>query len=199
MRSTGAQQDVRRQNEAAWRSWRRAHTDQGGRRSRNERSLDNGYWRLPRSLADVEYQLRALWGLVDLSTSTRVNIAALCHWRSGSAALAAERHDRNDRLIGERMIAASQYFLGDLRSARHHLERFADGIRKLPVIVHTSFAFSSTRACRCASFWHGSCGFRAFLIRDAMRRKPASRRHVQPITPAPYVMLSPWGQARLRS
>ncbi len=37
--------------------------------------------------------------------------------------LAAKRSDPNDRLIGERMIATSQYYLGDLLSARRHLER----------------------------------------------------------------------------
>jgi ATP/maltotriose-dependent transcriptional regulator MalT len=37
--------------------------------------------------------------------------------------LAAKRSDPNDRLIGERMIGTSQYYLGDLLSARRHLER----------------------------------------------------------------------------
>jgi predicted ATPase len=37
-------------------------------------------------------------------------------------ALAAERSDPSDRLIGERMIGTSQYYLGDLLSARRHLE-----------------------------------------------------------------------------
>jgi hypothetical protein len=37
--------------------------------------------------------------------------------------LAANRPDPNYRLVGERMIAASQYYLGDHSSARRHLER----------------------------------------------------------------------------
>jgi hypothetical protein len=38
-------------------------------------------------------------------------------------ALAANRPDPNDRLIGERIIGVSQYYLGDLPSARRHLKR----------------------------------------------------------------------------
>src|SRR4029077_18379395 len=34
-----------------------------------------------------------------------------------------KRSDPNDRLIGERMIGTSQYYLGDLFSARRHIER----------------------------------------------------------------------------
>jgi predicted ATPase len=37
--------------------------------------------------------------------------------------LAAARPDPFDRLIGERMIATAQYFLGELFSARRHIER----------------------------------------------------------------------------
>jgi hypothetical protein len=78
---------------------------------------------IARSLADVEYQLRALWAqwMVDVNTGQYRSSLQLAERFSS---LAAERHDLNDRLIGERMTAASQYFLGDLRSARHHLERF---------------------------------------------------------------------------
>jgi hypothetical protein len=36
--------------------------------------------------------------------------------------LAAERPDPIDRLSGEGMIGVSQFYLGDLPSARHHLE-----------------------------------------------------------------------------
>jgi tetratricopeptide (TPR) repeat protein len=38
-------------------------------------------------------------------------------------ALAAKRHDRLDRLIGEQMIGMSQHYLGDQAVARRHLER----------------------------------------------------------------------------
>jgi predicted ATPase/DNA-binding winged helix-turn-helix (wHTH) protein len=73
-------------------------------------------------LGDAEYQLRSLFGLWSFrinSGQQRVglNLAQRFH------ALAAKRSDPNDGLIGERMIGTSQYFLGDLLSARHHLER----------------------------------------------------------------------------
>ena len=73
------------------------------------------------ALNDLEYQLRALWGVWSF------------HMRSGehrlTLALAqrfcglAEKHpDPNSRMIGERMIGDSEYLLGDLLSARRHLE-----------------------------------------------------------------------------
>ena len=40
----------------------------------------------------------------------------------GLHALAAERPDPNDRLSGEAMIGTSQHYLGDVPSARRHLE-----------------------------------------------------------------------------
>ena len=42
-------------------------------------------------------------------------------------ALAAERPDPNDRLSGEGMIGVSQHYLGDLPSARRHLEHVLVG------------------------------------------------------------------------
>jgi predicted ATPase/DNA-binding winged helix-turn-helix (wHTH) protein len=74
------------------------------------------------SLGDAEYQLRSLWGL----WSYRINcgpqgvgltLAQRFH------ALAAERFQPDDRLTGARMVGTSQYYLGDLLGARHHLER----------------------------------------------------------------------------
>src|SRR5262249_52278783 len=74
------------------------------------------------NLDDADYQLRSLWGL----WSYRINcgpqgvgltLAQRFH------ALAVERSEPNDRLTGERMVGTSQYYLGDLLSARRHLER----------------------------------------------------------------------------
>jgi hypothetical protein len=73
------------------------------------------------SLGDAEYQLRSLFGL----WSFRINSGQQCAGLTLAErfhALAAKRSDLNDRLIGERMIGTSQYFLGDLLSARRHLE-----------------------------------------------------------------------------
>jgi predicted ATPase len=74
------------------------------------------------SLEDIEYQLRSLWGLWSLRISCGQHCVALTVAQRFYT-LAAKRSDPNDRLIGERMIGTSQYYLGDLLSARRHLER----------------------------------------------------------------------------
>jgi predicted ATPase/DNA-binding winged helix-turn-helix (wHTH) protein len=74
------------------------------------------------SLDDVEYQLRSLWGLWSFHISTGQHCVALS-LAQRFYALAAKRSGPNDRLIGERMIGGSQYYLGDLPNARLHLER----------------------------------------------------------------------------
>ena len=74
------------------------------------------------SLDDGEYQLRSLWGLWSFHISDghyRVALALAQRFHT----LAANRSDPNDRLIGERMIGASQFYLGDQPSARRHIER----------------------------------------------------------------------------
>ena len=82
---------------------------------------------LAESLDDSEYQLRALRGLQFFHVASnryRVGLELAEKFHS----LAANRSDPNDRLIGERMIAVSQHYFGDQRSARRHIERaLADG------------------------------------------------------------------------
>jgi predicted ATPase len=72
------------------------------------------------SLDDAEYQLRSLWGLWFLRSSSRHRTALAMAQRFCS--LAANRPDPNDRLIGERMMGVMQYSLGNLPGARRHLE-----------------------------------------------------------------------------
>jgi predicted ATPase len=74
------------------------------------------------SLDDVEYQLRSLWGLWSFHISTGQQCVALSLAQRFHA-LAAKRSGPHDRLVGERMIGGSQYYLGDLLSAGRHLER----------------------------------------------------------------------------
>ena len=74
------------------------------------------------SLGNAEYQLRALWGLCSYRFNTGQHRLALSLAQKFYAA-AATRPDPFDRLIGERLIGTSQYYLGELPSARHHLER----------------------------------------------------------------------------
>src|SRR6266403_920218 len=78
------------------------------------------------SIDDAEYRLRALWGLYNYHTvSGRYRVALELAQRF--LALAAERPDPNDRLTGEGMIGVAEHFLGDLPSARRHLEHVLVG------------------------------------------------------------------------
>jgi tetratricopeptide (TPR) repeat protein len=74
------------------------------------------------SLGNAEYQLHSLWSLWSFCIAGGQQRVALSLARRFYT-LAAKRSDPNDRLIGERMIGASQHYLGDLRSARRHIER----------------------------------------------------------------------------
>src|SRR5580704_11685494 len=77
-------------------------------------------------LDDAEYRLRALWGLwAHHTASGRLRVALEVAQRF--CALTAERPDPNDRLSGEGMIGISQHYLGDLPSARRHLEHMLVG------------------------------------------------------------------------
>jgi predicted ATPase/DNA-binding winged helix-turn-helix (wHTH) protein len=78
------------------------------------------------SLYDAEYRLRALWGLWAYHTAGGRHRVAL-EPAQRFHALAAERPDPNDRLSGEGMIGVSQHYLGDLPSARCHLEHVLVG------------------------------------------------------------------------
>jgi hypothetical protein len=91
------------------------------------------------SLDDAEYRLRALWGLYtyyNVSAGYRVALELAQRFH----ALAAERPDPNDRLTGEGMIGVAQHFLGDLTSARRHLEHVLVGY-VTPDKRRTLFAF----------------------------------------------------------
>jgi predicted ATPase/DNA-binding winged helix-turn-helix (wHTH) protein len=74
------------------------------------------------SLDDAEYQLRALWGLWSFRINYGQQRVALT-LAQRFYALAMKRPEPIDRLTGERMIGTSQHYLGDLPSARRHLER----------------------------------------------------------------------------
>jgi predicted ATPase/DNA-binding winged helix-turn-helix (wHTH) protein len=73
------------------------------------------------SLDDAEYRLRALWGLWAYHTASGRHRVAL-ELAQRFYALAVERPDPNDRLSGEGIIGVLQHYLGDLPSARRHLE-----------------------------------------------------------------------------
>jgi predicted ATPase/DNA-binding winged helix-turn-helix (wHTH) protein len=73
------------------------------------------------SLGDTEYQLRSLrslWFFHTYSGQHRLALGAAKRFTS----LAATRHDPNDRLVSERLIGASEHFLGDHLRARDRFE-----------------------------------------------------------------------------
>jgi predicted ATPase/DNA-binding winged helix-turn-helix (wHTH) protein len=72
------------------------------------------------SLDDVEYQLRSIWGLWSYRISTGEQSVALSLAQRFHT-LAAKQSGPNDRVIGERMMGGSQYYLGDFPSAGQHL------------------------------------------------------------------------------
>ena len=74
------------------------------------------------SLDDAEYRLTSLWGLWFFHFASSGHRVAL-QLAERFCALAANRPDPNYRLVGERMMAISQHYLGDLAGARRHLDR----------------------------------------------------------------------------
>jgi predicted ATPase len=74
------------------------------------------------SLDDAEYRLRAFWGLWIFHIISGRHPVAL-ELAQRFSALAGERPDPHDRLVGERLIGVAQLYLGDLESARRRLNR----------------------------------------------------------------------------
>lgn len=74
------------------------------------------------SLDDAEFQLRALRGLCAHRLFVGEYRPAL-ELADRFRALAAARSDLGDRLVGERMLALAQHYLGNQSSARSHIER----------------------------------------------------------------------------
>ena len=73
------------------------------------------------SLDDGEYKLRSLLGLWFFQTASGGHRAAMA-LAQRFVTLAEKQPDRNDPLIGGRLIGVSQHYLGDQSSARRRLE-----------------------------------------------------------------------------
>ena len=73
-------------------------------------------------LDDVEYQLRALWGLWSFHTGSGHYRTALIMAKK-IYDIAANRSDLNDQLIAERLMGVPQHYMGNQAIARRHLER----------------------------------------------------------------------------
>ena len=71
---------------------------------------------------DIEYQLRALWGLWHFRVSLGECRAALALAESFCGRVAGSDNPA-ELLVGERMVGVSLHYLGDQANARRHLER----------------------------------------------------------------------------
>ena len=74
---------------------------------------------MAKRLDDVEYQLRALWGLYYYYTGigrfrTAQPFALEFH------SLSLRGSDRNDQMFGKSMVAVAEHYVGDQVSARRH-------------------------------------------------------------------------------
>jgi len=77
---------------------------------------------LAERLGDPDFRLRTLWGLwIDCRNGGEHREAL--HVANRFHALAASRGELNDTLVADRMIGMSQFILGDLDSARRHVEQ----------------------------------------------------------------------------
>jgi hypothetical protein len=92
---------------------------------------------LAESLDDAEYQLRSLLELWSFHI-TRGQYPAALALAQRFCALAANRSDPGDRLIGQRLIGVSQHFLGDLLRARHHIEHMLAHYVPCPEVAYHS-------------------------------------------------------------
>ncbi len=77
-------------------------------------------------IGEVDYHLRALWGLWvnDVTMGRFTPALALAQ---EFCAIAEQKSSVTDRLVGDRMMGVSLHFLGDQTSARQLLERMLDG------------------------------------------------------------------------
>jgi predicted ATPase/DNA-binding winged helix-turn-helix (wHTH) protein len=77
-------------------------------------------------LNDTEYRLRALWGLWGTYVSQGEFRQGLVQAKQFSA-LATKKGERNDQLVGDRLLGGVLHFLGDQKGAKGHIDRMLEG------------------------------------------------------------------------
>jgi hypothetical protein len=92
---------------------------------------------LAESLDDIEYRLRALWGLWRYRMGNAEYRPALTLAQQ-FASLLPNQADTTDRFAAERMLGMSLFCLGDLSNARNHFEHVIGGYPASPPQSHTS-------------------------------------------------------------
>jgi predicted ATPase len=92
---------------------------------------------LAESLDDIEYRLRALWGLWRYRMGNAEYRPALTLAQQ-FASLLPNQADTTDQFAAERMLGMSLFCLGDLSNARNHFEHVIGGYPASPPQSHTS-------------------------------------------------------------
>jgi len=111
---------------------------------------------LAESLDDAEYQLRAIWGLWVLHNETSQFRDALEIARKFFT-LATKLRERNDELIGARIMGVTQHLLGDQVRARgnieHMLAHYVPPVEKSHFIRFAIDQRVAARVCLARIFW----------------------------------------------
>ena len=142
------------------------------------------------NLGHAEYQLRSLWGLWIFHFNTGQHCVALILAQRFHT-LAAKRPDPIDRLIGERMIGTSQYYLGDIaQCAAPSRARARPLCRAGPEVANRSLWGRRAGGMRGPTL-PGSCGCRDCRIRRCAPPKAVSRTLARPIKGSHWVRLWP--------
>jgi predicted ATPase len=93
------------------------------------------------SLDDKDYRLRALWGLcIDQFNNGEYRTAL--EYARRFAGLVVNSTDAIELIMGDRILATALHYIGDQRSARHHVDRALarlDGIRQQSQTVRLRF------------------------------------------------------------
>jgi predicted ATPase/DNA-binding winged helix-turn-helix (wHTH) protein len=130
------------------------------------------------SLDNTEYQLRSLWGLWSFHFGSGRDRLV---WAQRFYTVATKRSDSSDRVIGERMIAISQYYLGDLSSARQHIEHAltddALPARKLHIIRFQADQKASQGVFRARILWLQGFADQAMLSAHGAVEDARASRH----------------------
>jgi predicted ATPase/DNA-binding winged helix-turn-helix (wHTH) protein len=97
-----------------------------------------------RELHDIDYQLRALWGLFQIRFNTGEFRPALA-FAEQLRRLAASSTDPADALLGDRLVGLSHFYLGDHIRGRQHIDSMLSGYNNLRKQTHiVRFQFDQT-------------------------------------------------------
>jgi predicted ATPase/DNA-binding winged helix-turn-helix (wHTH) protein len=136
------------------------------------------------NLDDTIYQFSSLWGLWSFRSTSGEQCAAL-DLAQRFHALAAKHFDPVDRLIGERLIGTSQYYLGELLGARRHLEHVlahpAAPTRKWQIFRFDVDHWAAARIYHARILWLQGLPDQAMRIAESSLAEARATNHAIPI------------------